>query len=279
VLPHEETLPKPRSDRLDLLVATRANLSPIWGLSMAGGLTAALPVDGPAGARATDDDGVRHELWVVDDPAVERRVGALVASAPVVIADGHHRYQTALSFKSGRPGDGPAGAVLALVVELSAEQLAVGAIHRTLGGLPPGVDLEAELSASFVVTAAGPADPARAAELAAAGSLVLFDARGTWVLEPRPGLAQAAGSDLDSALVGQALAPLGAQVDHRHSVAEATAPVVAGQAQAAFLLRPVRADQIADWAAQRRRMPPKTTYFWPKPRTGMVFRSLDPGVS
>ena len=62
---------------------------------------------------------------------------------------------------------------------------------------------------------------------------------------------------------------------HRHSVAEAADAVRSGEAQAAFLLRPVTVDQIEEWANERRRMPPKTTYFSPKPRTGMVFRSLD----
>src|ERR1019366_1098929 len=70
ILPHEETLPKAKSDRLELLAATRANLSPIWGLSLAPGLTALLATDTGPAASAVDDDGVLHELWVVDDPAV-----------------------------------------------------------------------------------------------------------------------------------------------------------------------------------------------------------------
>ena len=62
--------------------------------------------------------------------------------------------------------------------------------------------------------------------------------------------------------------------EHCHTYQEAAAAVASGEAQAALLLRPVTVDQIAEWAAARRRMPPKTTYFWPKPRTGMVFRAL-----
>ena len=69
ILPHEQTLPKPKSDRLDLLRATRANLSPIWGLSMAAGVTATFdPTDDEPVADAYDDDGVRHQLWVLSDP-------------------------------------------------------------------------------------------------------------------------------------------------------------------------------------------------------------------
>jgi uncharacterized protein (DUF1015 family) len=67
ILPHEETLPKAKSDRLELLAATRVNLSPIWGLSLASGLTALLAPDSPPVAAGVDDDGVRHELWLIND--------------------------------------------------------------------------------------------------------------------------------------------------------------------------------------------------------------------
>jgi hypothetical protein len=151
----------------------------------------------------------------------------------------------------------------------------VGAIHRTVSGLAEGTDLAAALEGSFEVSAAGPPNEALAARLAADGALVLFTPAGVWRLVPRAAANGADGSELDSALVARALASLGpAEVDHRHSWADATGPVVTGQAQAALLLRPVTAAQIAGWAGERRRMPPKTTYFWPKPRTGMVLRTL-----
>ena len=89
ILPHEQTLPKPKSDRLDLLRATRANLSPIWGLSMHHGLTATFdPTDDAPTADAYDDEGVRHQLWVLDDRDAIEAIAAGVAAAPVVIADG-----------------------------------------------------------------------------------------------------------------------------------------------------------------------------------------------
>ena len=103
VLPHEETLPKPRSDRLDLLRATRANLSPIWGLSLAKGVTATFdPTDDEPEVDAYDDDGVRHQLWVLSDPEPWPRSRTAVASAPVVMADGHHRYETARAYRAER---------------------------------------------------------------------------------------------------------------------------------------------------------------------------------
>ncbi len=88
-LPHELTLPRPKSDRLDLLRATRANLSPIWALSLSPGLTKTFERHLPPHAAATDEDGVRHELWVIDEPSVIDAVREGVQSSPVVIADGH----------------------------------------------------------------------------------------------------------------------------------------------------------------------------------------------
>ena len=97
-----------------------------------------------------------------------------------------------------------------------------------------------------------------------------------WMLTPRPEAYEAANSDLDSSLVALAIEDIpGAQTSHRHSWPEAVASLRSGEADAAVLLRPATVAQISEWAHARRRMPPKTTYFSPKPRTGMVFRSLD----
>ena len=102
VLPHERTMGKPKGDRLRLLRACRANLSPVWGLSLAEGLSELCQVTGPPVARATDEDGVHHRLWRVTQPGVVAAITDAVASAPVVIADGHHRYETALAYRDER---------------------------------------------------------------------------------------------------------------------------------------------------------------------------------
>ena len=100
ILPHEQTLPKPKSDRLDLLRATQANLSPIWGLSLLSRPDQDVRfADSPPDASATDGDGVRHELWVIDEPSEVDAIREAVGSSPVVIADGHHRYETALTYR------------------------------------------------------------------------------------------------------------------------------------------------------------------------------------
>lgn len=278
ILPHEETLPKARTDRLELLTATRVNLSPIWGLSLAPGLTALLDVTGPPAAVAVDDDGVRHELWVVDDPAAIAAVSDLVSTAPVVVADGHHRLAVAGNYLAGA-GAGTPGAdgVLALVVELADEVLSVGPIHRLLSGLPDGLDLVDVFASWFDVARAGDFDDRTTAALGGSSALALLMASGCWLLTPKDGTAEAAGADLYSSMVALAIAEL---PDHELTFAnswqEAVAAVGSEEAQAAVLLPPVRIDQIGDWARARRRMPPKSTYFHPKPRTGMVFRPLDP---
>jgi len=280
VLPHEQTLPKPKSDRLDLLRATRANLSPIWGLSLAAGLTATFEPLEPALLDAFDEDGVRHELWLLDEPDVLDAVGRAVGSAPVVIADGHHRYETARTYQRevrAANGDqaGPHDLVLALVVELAEDQLTVGPIHRTFSDLPTGTDLPTTLAKWFDVVRAGDLTERVVGALGDSGSLALLTPEGAWMLTPRPELAEAAGSDLDSSFIELAMADVPHTSTHQHTWQEAFGALGDGGAQAAVLLRPVTVAQIAEWAEARRKMPPKTTYFSPKPRTGMVFRSLD----
>jgi len=282
ILPHEQTLPKPKSDRLDLLRATRANLSPIWGLSMADGVTATFdPTDDEPIGDTYDDDGVRHQLWVLTDPDTIDAVTAAIAKAPVVLADGHHRYSTAQTYQAeARAANGnvagPHDFVLALVVELSEDQLTVGAIHRTVSGLPADFDLLGALGHWFDLVRAGEADERTLTALADSNALALVTGGQAFLLLPHADLVEQEGNDLDSNLVATVLAGLPPhEVMHRHSVAEALEALTNGDGQAAFLLRPVTVKQIENWANDRRRMPPKTTYFSPKPRTGLVFRSLD----
>jgi uncharacterized protein (DUF1015 family) len=282
ILPHEQTLPKPKSDRLDLLRATRANLSPIWGLSMADGVTATFdPTDDEPVGDVYDDDGVRHQIWVLSDPDAIDAVRTAISRAPVVLADGHHRYSTAQTYQAearAANGDepGPHDFVLALVVELSEDQLSVGAIHRTISGLPEGFDLVDALGEWFDVVRAGAADDRTLSALGESSSLALVTGGQAYMLLPHADLLEQEGNDLDSNLVATVLAGLPPhEVMHRHSVAEALEALDDGSGQAAFLLRPVTVKQIENWANDRRRMPPKTTYFSPKPRTGVVFRSLD----
>ena len=139
-------------------------------------------------------------------------------------------------------------------------------------------DLVGALSQWFDVVQAGAADRRTLGALADSSSLALVTGGRAYLLLPHGDELEQAGNDLDSDLIATVLAALPPhEVMHRHSVAEVMEALKQGEGQAAFLLRPVTVKQIEEWANERRRMPPKTTYFSPKPRTGMVFRSLDLG--
>jgi uncharacterized protein (DUF1015 family) len=271
ILPHEHTTPKAKSDRLQLLRATEANLSPIWGLSLAEGLSGLIPIpDQPA--QATDTEGVVHQIWAITDPAQTAAISAAVEGAPVVIADGHHRFETALNYQQEKGAGGPQDLVMALVVELVEEQLSVQAIHRLISGLPVGFDLPAALDATFDRLPTDPVDGTIGERMVAAGALALVTPDGTWLLRPRDGLGT---EQLDSRRIEAALAELPPhEVVYQHGWDESAAAVGKGEAQAAVLLRPATVAQIAATGHGGERMPPKTTFFWPKPRTGLVFRSL-----
>ncbi len=276
IFPHEETLPKARTDRLDLLAATRANLSPIWGLSLTPGFSQIFARSDPPSCEAVDSDGVRHQLWIIEDEAVIRSVQEAVGDSGVVLADGHHRYETARTYRQGRPGDTGADEVMALLVELSEEQLDVGPIHRALSGLPDGLDLVDSCSSWFDLTRAGDFDPRTTSALGESGALALLMPSGAWLLTPKDGTTEAAGSELDSSMVALVIAELpDHELEYLNTWQEGVRAIADDKAQAVLLLRPVSVGQITEWAHAGRRMPPKTTYFHPKPATGMVFRSLD----
>jgi uncharacterized protein (DUF1015 family) len=276
VLPHEQTTPKARTDRLKLTRATGANLSPVWGLALARGLGAALEAPGALLGELTDDEGVHHRLELVDEPARVEAIHTLVAEAPVVIADGHHRYEVARAFRDERRAtggnDGPWEQTMAFVVELAEDQLFVQAIHRLLHDLPPGFDLLAALAPYFDPTPAGPVTPGVTEVMRHHGALCLVQPDGTGVLlHPRPD-AFAGVRDLDSARLEHALAGVPHGVRYQHGVDHVLEAVKGGAAACGVLLRPVTVAQIAATAHEHVLMPPKSTFFAPKPKTGLVIR-------
>jgi uncharacterized protein (DUF1015 family) len=279
ILPHEETTPKAKTDRLELLRATRANLSPIWGLSPGTGLSACLTPPAHPIEHVTDEEGVRHEVWPIRDPGEVAAIRSAVESAPVLIADGHHRFETALNYRREQREEGAAPgddeAVMALVVELTDEQLTVQAIHRLIMGLPRDFDLPGALEDWFDVTPAEPVDRTILARMEEAGALAVITPQQAYLARPREKVIEAATHDLDSSRLDVALAGLPShQLVYQHGWDQCAAAVVSGVASAAVLLRPATVDQIAAISHGGVRMPPKTTFFWPKPRTGMVIREL-----
>ncbi len=279
ILPHEQTTKKAKSDRLDMLRSCRANLSAIWGLSLASGLTDLLPTDVDPDHDWVDPDGVQHTVWTVRDVERNGRIAALVLGSPIVIADGHHRYETSLQYRDERrvidgPGT-PADLTMCYVVELVEDELTVQPIHRLLDGFPDGTDLPDLLGEKFDVTEREPFGPDAVEQLVTAGGMGLVTEAGTFVCVPRDD-AFGPEVDLDTVRLVEALADLpDHEIRYQHGVANVTDAVADGAAQAAVLMRPATVPQIQAIAHGGERMPPKTTFFAPKPATGIVFRSLE----
>jgi uncharacterized protein (DUF1015 family) len=233
----------------------------------------------------TDEDGTRHETWRISDPAALEAISAAIASQPVVIADGHHRYETSLAYRDERraASDGDAGgaeATLCYVVELSEEQLTVRPIHRLVAGLAD-IDLPEALAALEGSARVG---TATAEEVADGRVLLQMDELGAVAVVGRDGSAALISldpaaypdlDDLDSARLAAALAQVGPhELTYQHGTDRAQAAAVSGAADWAVLIRPVTVTAIEDNAHSGKRMPPKSTFFYPKPRTGIVFRPL-----
>ena len=277
VLPHERTTPKASTDRLDLTRATEANLSPVWGLSLAAGLSALLVAPGEV-LGSVVVDGVEH---VVERVTASDRVAAITAaveSESVLIADGHHRYAVAGAYAAEVGGAGGSTATLALVGELVEEQLSIAAIHRLYAGVPFSALTSALASGFSLVPFAGD-DPVIDAEVLAGmtdrGALVLVGPGGArWWLVPRAGAFDGVRS-LDGAWLEAVLSDVaGLEVSYQHGVGHVVDAVGSGANVAGILIRPVSIAEIERTAREGLLMPPKSTYFTPKPRTGFVLRDL-----
>jgi uncharacterized protein (DUF1015 family) len=277
VLPHERTTPKASTDRLDLTRATRANLSPIWGLSLAVGLSSLLAEPGDA-VGSVDVDGVTHAVERVADADRIADIGTAVAGEDVLIADGHHRYGVARIYRdevraaTGRT-DTPAELTMAFVGELVAEQLSVEAIHRLYTGISPDAIKDA-LAATFDLQPIAAPTPATLSDMQRDGFLVLVVSPDeAHRLTPRAGAFDSVRR-IDGAWLEHALAGSPAEVTYQHGLDEVVTAVAKGDATAAVLTRPVSVTEIERTAREGLLMPPKSTFFTPKLRTGFVIRQL-----
>jgi uncharacterized protein (DUF1015 family) len=270
ILPHERTMAAPVEDRLRLMRATEADLSPIYGV-----------VGGPSEPQAellervaqrtparqlTDEDGVTHRLWVEPLPEDLR---TWYRGEPLLIADGHHRYQTALAHRQerlARDGPGPWEGVMMLVVDAAAERPPVLPIHRVLR-----VDPLPHL----------PGERVHGLEEVLA-RLVDDDLRFGAAFRTETGLAHIVGTltgepPTVSTLHRELLDGLKGVRDLRFvpDASLAEAEVREGRADLALFLPPARVEHIRRVVEAGGTLPQKSTYFWPKPRTGIVVRPLD----
>jgi uncharacterized protein (DUF1015 family) len=300
VLPHENTMAGPVSDRLALTAATGANTEPIFLVYDGGGAASAVVSDiggHPPIAEATTEDGVRHRLWAVTDADVLAAVAADLRTRRAVIADGHHRYVNFRQHQADRhaagDGPGPWDHGLAFLVDATAFGPQVHAIHRVVPGL--AAEEAARLAESaFTVRRLddGPPDAAVDA-LAAAGkggaAFVVAGPAGRWLLtDPDPAALAAqlpAGTSeawrtLDVTVAHHLLIRAVWQLTddehtvwYRHDVPAAEA-AAAEHGGTALLLNPTPVEAVIAVAAAGERMPRKSTYFTPKPRTGLLLRSF-----
>jgi uncharacterized protein (DUF1015 family) len=230
VLPHERTHDGPKEDRLRLLRATRTQLEPIFLI-----YDADEPFSRPAGEPALEasEGGVRTRVWRIEAPAVE-------IGTPLLIADGHHRYETAVAFREEDPG---ATHTFAILVSSRAPGLEIFPTHRVVQrlGAVPGEEVE------------GPG----------AGVTLYRDGR----------YLQVETADDFGPRVVESFAPDG--VSYTAFADEAIAAVDRGEAAAAFLLEPVTIEQVAAFAHEGETMPQKSTFFFPKLTSGLLLYPVD----
>ena len=261
VLPHERTTPKAKTDRLDLTRATDANLSPVWGLSLAPGLSEILKAPAEIVGSYIDDQHVTHTVERVSDPTRIASITNCIAKHPVIIADGHHRYAISRTYRDEtrlrtNSTSTDAEQTLTFVNELIDEQLSVAAIHRLYTDVPATTLLET-LAASFTITDAPPIDAATLATMDKDGCLCFIDAdlRTKWLV-PRADAFEGVRS-LDSARLEHSLRDLAHSVSFQHGVAELVDVLSHLQANAAILIRPVSVAEIKRTATEGILMPPK----------------------
>ncbi len=293
VLPHERTMPGPKKDRLALMRACPANISPIYAIYRGSGqLRPYLDSleNRPPQARFQDDAGILHRLWVISAPAETDMLAAAVAPGPLVIADGHHRYETALAFHRERTAQGAPGghdSIMCFCVDADAEDLVVLPYNRAVRSEVPKDQVVQRLRDDFAAEAADVSHALSSLEQDHADHAFVFafaeeaylariaDAEVSAVTGPRHDAWRA----LDVVALHEVVLPavLGGdepELTFSRDPHEVLQLVRAGKAQFGVLLKALHPTEVVDVAASGERMPQKASYFWPKAVTGLVFHSL-----
>ncbi len=312
ILPHERTLARPRDDRFRLMSAVNAQLSPVFLLApdKDGSLASLLDHASAGETLATFAEGgvASHRLARVEAPALGARIRDALAERPLLIADGHHRYETARHYRDRRredlggraTGREPWEFVMALVASMDDPGTTVLGYHRVVRETNLGPDaLRARLSRAFrLERVARRGDEERIVRLLTA--MTEADARGEnafgvamrgdddLILARRPrDLAAPPLARLDVSVLHQAVfeAALGMteedfteqrRIDYTPDPEAALAKVFSGSHAAAFLLNPTPASAVLAIASAGQVMPQKSTYFYPKLHTGLTFHPMDP---
>ncbi|MHB1469280.1 MAG: DUF1015 domain-containing protein [Solirubrobacteraceae bacterium] len=299
IRPHERTHPGPKEDRLRLMRATQANLSPIFALHSDPGHDAwealAPDADREPDGEVTDAEGTIHRIWRVGDREAIAAVKDALAGAELLIADGHHRYETARTYAEETGGEGAHRYVLMCLVALEDPGLSIFPTHRLVSGLDDArrASLREAIEASFSVEEVGldelaPPPGEGPLQLGFLDSsmrplrLTLNDEAA--VARALPDRSEAYRrldtGVLEALLLRGALSLSAEQISsldgfgYARDVEEAVERVRSGERDAAFVLRPTPVAQVREVAAAGESMPPKSTFFFPKLLTGLVFNPL-----
>ena len=302
VRPHERTHPGPKEDRLRLTRATRANISPIFSLfsdpSHSAWDALAPATELAPWGEVTDGDDTIHRIWRVGDEQAIAAVQAATKDAELLIADGHHRYETMEVYADEIGGDGEHRYILMCLVALEDPGLTVFPTHRLVRGLDDErrAALQSALERDFEISevpidslAPAPQQSPTPLEL---GYISAGDERALRLTLKDQAIADAAlagYSDayrhldtgvLEALLLKGALGLSDDDISHFNGMfyardtGEAISMVRSGEYDAAFLMRPTPVSQVRDIAASGENMPPKSTYFFPKLLTGLLFNPL-----
>lgn len=312
IYPHENTRSAAKTDRLNLLEACKANFSPIWSLySDPQGEVMSLLEGAFKGKSATidfhDDEGFRQQLWAVTDPAVLKHAADALRSKPLFIADGHHRYETALNYQklrreqAGLPnGQHSYDAVLMLLTALEDPGLTVLPTHRvTTTPLPPYDHMQSLLGATFdlqefpftaatqtatrtkfieAMRSAGRTIPVFGLALKGDNRYVTLSLKAAH----RPSAQASPRAKLDVSLLQQLIVALLCPTPQEQEAIlytkddhEALDWVAKGAGSGALLLNATKVSEVQAVATAGERMPHKSTYFFPKPLTGLVINVME----
>ena len=269
VLPHERTHRGPKEDRLALMRATRASFEPLWFVYEGAGTGVPEAVRQAAGRTAaatfTGPEGTRHRLWVISDPAIHASIQSAFAERQVLIADGHHRYETALAYaeEAGGDAEAPSRFVIALLTDIDDPGLVVLPTHRVMktgvavtGGEPKG-SLEETLDALPGRVAAGAYRDGEYQVLPLEGDVAVVE--------------------LHSQVIDNVLGKRNPEefLLYTRDSRQAVGWVDDGTGVAAFFLAAPDVRDVLRLAREGKTLPQKSTYFHPKPPSGMVMDRFD----
>jgi uncharacterized protein (DUF1015 family) len=308
IYPHEETFSKAKSDRLQLMRACQANFSPLFALYQDSGgeivkILSEASQDKPVMELANSDEG--HTVWAVTEPRFVQRISELLVAQPLYMADGHHRYETALAYQQERARKLACvtrkeafNYVMMTLVDFSDPGLVILPISRLVGGIAPSVLAELEnrlrklFTLEYIPLGKDLIDRLKRGVIAGAflGVLglkpqlvvALRQRQDASIVDMLPGSHSPAYRNLNVALLTDTvlggilgLAPDSGNIAYTADIDEACQKIKQGIYQLAFLLSPPQPEMVKAVADAKDRMPRKSTYFYPKLPAGLIINSLD----